>query len=87
MACRKVKAKGELVRLVRTSDEAVEVDIRGKKARRGAYLCRAQECWETGIKSGRLEYSLRVTLTQDKREQLIGLGRDLMKEQVSESGE
>jgi len=78
VACRKVKAKGELIRLVRVSDEAVEVDVGGKKARRGAYLCRAQECWETGIKGGRLEYSLRVTLTQDNREQLIRFGRDLM---------
>ena len=79
VACRKVKAKGELIRLVIASDKAVEVDIDGKKARRGAYLCQAQECWETGIKGGRLEHSLRVTLTQDNREQLIRLGSDLLR--------
>ncbi|MFC2051237.1 RNase P modulator RnpM [Chloroflexota bacterium] len=78
VACRKVKAKEELIRLVRISDETVEIDIGGKKARRGAYLCRTQECWETGIKDGRLEHSLKTTLTQDNREQLIRLGRDLM---------
>ncbi|MFC1940306.1 YlxR family protein [Chloroflexota bacterium] len=78
VACRKVKARGELIRLVRIPNEGVEVDIGGKKARRGAYLCRAQECWETGIRSGRLEHSLRATLTQDNREQLIKFGRDLM---------
>ena len=53
------------------SDGSVEVDTGGKKAGRGAYLCRAQECWEIGLKGSRLEYALRTTLTQDNREQLI----------------
>ncbi len=80
MACREIRAKQELIRLVRISDESVEVDIGGKKAGRGAYLCRAQECWETGLKGGRLEHSLRTTLTQDNREQLVKFGKDLLKE-------
>ena len=71
MACRKVKAKQELIRLVRISDSSVEVDTSGKKAGRGAYLCRSQECWEIGFKDGRLEHTLRTTLTHDNREQLI----------------
>ena len=83
VACRKVKAKRELIRLVRTYDESIEVDINGKKAGRGAYLCPTQECWESGLKGGRLEHSLRTALTQDNREQLIRLGKDLLKEQVS----
>ena len=78
MACRKVKAKRELIRLVRTSDGRVEVDTGGKRAGRGAYLCRAQECWEIGLKGGRLEHALRTTLTQDNREQLIRYGKDLL---------
>ncbi len=64
--------------MVRISDASVEVDIGGKKAGRGAYLCPAQECWEIGLKGGRLEHSLRTTLTQDNRERLIRLGKDLL---------
>ncbi len=86
MACRKVKAKRELSRLVRISDGSVEVDTGGKKAGRGAYLCRARECWEIGLKGGRLEHSLRTTLTQDNREQLIRFGKDFLEEQVSGKG-
>ena len=78
IACRKVKAKHELIRLVRVSDGGVEVDTDGKKAGRGAYLCRAQECWETGFKGGRLEHTLRTTISQNNREQLIGLSEDLL---------
>ncbi len=64
---------------MRTSDRSVEVDTDCKKAGRGAYLCRTQECWETGFKSSRLEHTLRTTLTQDNREQLIRFGKDLFK--------
>jgi len=62
---------------VRISNGSVEVDTSGKKAGRGAYLCQTPECWETGLKSGRLEYTLRITLTQENREQLIKYGKDL----------
>ena len=78
MACRKVKAKQELIRVVRISNGSVEVDTGGKKAGRGAYLCRAQECWEVGLKGSQLGYALRITLTQDNREQLIRYGKDLL---------
>ena len=78
VACRKVKDKWELIRLVCVSDGSVEVDTNGKKAGRGAYLCRARECWQVGLKGTRLEHTLRTTLTQDNREQLIRYGKDLL---------
>ena len=77
MACGKIRPKRELTRLVGTSDGRVEVDTGGRKAGRGAYLCRAQECWGVGLKGTRLEHALRTTLTRDNREQLIKYGKDL----------
>jgi len=71
VACRKTRHKQELIRLVLIPDGSVEVDAGGKKPGRGAYLCQAQECWETGLKGGQLEHALRTTLSQDNREQLI----------------
>jgi predicted RNA-binding protein YlxR (DUF448 family) len=61
----------------------VEIDTTGKKTGRGAYLCPALDCWETGLKSGRLEYALRTSLTRENREQLVRLGQELLKERVS----
>ncbi len=78
VACRKAKAKQELTRLVRISDGSVEVDTGGKKAGRGAYLCRSQGCWKVGLRGSRLEHVLRTTLTQNNREQLIRYGEDLL---------
>ena len=76
MACGKIRPKRELIRLVCTSDGRVEVDTGDRKAGRGAYLCRSQECWGVGLKGTRLEHALRTTLTQDNREQLIKYGKD-----------
>ena len=56
---------------MRVSDRNVEVDTDGKKAGRGAYLCRAQGCWEVGLRGSQLEHVLRTTLTQDNQDQLI----------------
>ena len=77
VACREVKAKQELIRLVRISDMSVEIDTGGKKAGRGAYLCRGQDCWQSGVEGGRLEHTLQTTITYDNREKLIRSFKDL----------
>ena len=87
VACRKVKARQELIRLVRVSDGSVEVDTSGKKAGRGAYLCRSQECWRVGLRGSQLGHVLRTTLTQDNREQLSNYGeKTFCKELISGQG-
>ena len=68
-----------MIRLVRTPDGNIEIDTSGKKAGRGAYLCRDRECWKVGLKGNRLEYTLRSRLTSDNREQLINYARDHLK--------
>ncbi|MFC1871740.1 RNase P modulator RnpM [Chloroflexota bacterium] len=78
VACREVNGKRELIRLVRTADGGVEIDATGRKAGRGAYLCRSWQCWENGLKSGRLEHALKVSLTGDRRQQLINSGEEYL---------
>ncbi len=75
ISCRQVKAKGELVRLVRVGSGRVEVDVSGKKEGRGAYLCPAPECWQAGLSGGRLEHSLGATLSPEDMKKLIGGGK------------
>jgi predicted RNA-binding protein YlxR (DUF448 family) len=71
IACREVKNKQELVRLVRVADGSVEIDINGKKAGRGAYLCLTEECWAKGFKEGRLGYALKANISPENRDRLI----------------
>ena len=40
MACNEQKEKQELVRIVRSKDGIIEVDLSGKKSGRGAYICK-----------------------------------------------
>ena len=79
VACRTVKAKRELIRVVRTPSGNVEIDSEGRKAGRGAYLCRTQECWETSLKGNRLEHTLRTSLTRKSQEQLMKYAEGLLK--------
>ena len=78
LACRRIKDKGTLLRLVRTPD-GVEIDRSGKKTGRGAYLCPVRACWESGLKGDRLAHALRGSLTGDNREQLLKSAEDLLK--------
>ena len=83
IACRQVKPKGEMIRIVCTPGEHVEVDTSGKKAGRGAYLCREERCWDMGLKGNRIEHSLKTTLSLDNREELLRYAKGLFpKEQI-----
>ena len=86
IACNKVRDKQELVRLVRTADNYLEVDTSGKKAGRGAYLCLNEECWNTGTKGNRLEHNLRIKFSEDDKKRLVEVGRDILKERISGQG-
>lgn len=80
IACRQVKPKKELTRLVATAD-GVLVDATGKKAGRGAYLCKSVQCWETGLKGNRIEHALKVTVSEDNREGLLRFAKGLVPEE------
>jgi len=59
IGCRTTTDKFRLIRIVRTPEGRIEIDPRGKKSGRGAYLCPAFECWQKGLKGNRLPYALR----------------------------
>ena len=71
VGCRMVAPKREMVRMVRTPEGSVEVDPTGKKAGRGAYLCRKSRCWELGLGKGHLEHALEVKIGLETRIQLL----------------
>ena len=70
-ACGEKLPKRELVRIVRTLSGRIEIDLGGKKAGRGAYLCPKQECWVRGSKKGRLDHALRFLLLEQDRKTLL----------------
>ena len=51
VGCREKRNKKELIRIVRTPELDVLVDLTGKKSGRGAYICPNQECLNAAVKS------------------------------------
>ncbi len=68
--CREMKSKKEMIRVLKTAEDAIVLDATGKKNGRGAYICRSAECLEKAIKSRGLERSLKAAIPQDVYESL-----------------
>jgi predicted RNA-binding protein YlxR (DUF448 family) len=65
VGCQEMRAKKELIRVVRTPDDRIVIDPTGKLSGRGAYICPQNECLQKAIKGKRLDKALQRTITQD----------------------
>lgn len=63
--CREMKPKRELIRVVRSPENEISLDFKGKAQGRGAYVCHSQECLKKAIKSKALEKSLEVSIPEE----------------------
>ncbi|MCI6790558.1 MAG: YlxR family protein [Lachnobacterium sp.] len=64
VGCGEMKAKKELLRVLKTED-GVLLDATGKKNGRGAYICANTECLKKARKSKGLERSLKVAIPDE----------------------
>ncbi len=62
VACREMRAKKDLMRIVRTAEGELVLDLTGKLSGRGAYLCRDAACLNKAIKIRALERALEAPL-------------------------
>jgi len=65
VACRTVRAKRELVRVVRSPEGTLSVDLRGKASGRGAYVCPDPACLSRGLVDGAIARALATQITAD----------------------
>ncbi|WP_409340934.1 RNase P modulator RnpM [Paenibacillus sp. MBLB4367] len=70
VACQEMMPKKELIRVVRTPDEQILIDLSGKKSGRGAYLCGKVSCFKLAKKSKALDRALKQTVSNDIYDQL-----------------
>ena len=70
VACRQMMPKKDLIRIVRTPEGEVVVDLTGRKNGRGAYLCRSRDCLARAIKIRALERALEQPLTAETAQKL-----------------
>jgi hypothetical protein len=70
VACHTVRAKRELVRIVRSPAGEVTVDLRGKAPGRGAYLDPDPACLARGLRDGALAKALEIAIDASTAERL-----------------
>ncbi len=56
--------KKELVRVVKTPEGEVVIDLSGKKSGRGAYICKSSACLKKAIKSKRIQNNLETEIPE-----------------------
>src|SRR4051812_33140737 len=86
VACRTEQPKREMVRIVRTVDGAVSVDVTGKRSGRGAYLCRQVGCWQRGLRKETLARALKATIGTADRAALEAFAAGLPGDGAAEQG-
>ena len=67
VACREMRAKKDLMRIVRTAEGELVLDLTGKRSGRGAYLCRDAACMNKAIKTRALERALEAPMNDELR--------------------
>lgn len=73
MGCNEQKEKNNLLRIVRTADGLIEVDLTGKKNGRGAYICKSEDCLNKVIKTKRLERVFEKEISPEIYENIRGV--------------
>ena len=71
VGCREMKPKKELVRVVKSPEGVISMDLRGKAPGRGAYVCRNVECLRRAIKSRALERGFDTAIPQEVYDRLL----------------
>ena len=69
--CGEMMPKKEMVRVILTPEENIELDLTGKKNGRGAYICRDRQCLETALKTHGLERSLKTAIPAEIAQELV----------------
>lgn len=65
IGCGEMKNKKEMIRILKTPEDEIILDVTGKKNGRGAYLCKERECLAKAHKSKGLERSFKMSIPNE----------------------
>ena len=69
--CNEMKPKKELVRIVRSPEGEISMDLTGKKSGRGAYICNNADCLQKARKSHRIDKAFEIAIPDEVYEQML----------------
>ena len=70
MGCGEHFPKNTLIRVLRTPEGEITLDLVGKKSGRGAYICKSASCLKKARKARRIESSLECTIPDEVYERM-----------------
>lgn len=70
VGCGEMKSKKEMMRVLKTAEGQICLDITGKKNGRGAYVCKQKDCLEKALKNRGLERSFKMSIPTEVYSQL-----------------
>lgn len=70
IGCGEMKSKKELLRVLKTTEGEILLDVTGKRNGRGAYLCFSRECLRKAAKTKGLERSFQMKIPSEVYERL-----------------
>ncbi|MBQ2877265.1 MAG: YlxR family protein [Clostridia bacterium] len=79
VGCGEHLPKSSLIRVLRTPEGEIVLDLVGKRSGRGAYLCKSVACFKKAVKSKRLESSLECKIPDEvyiKLEEELAVGKE-----------
>lgn len=85
IACREKHPKRDLIRIVRTPEGTFEIDLKGKRSGRGAYLCQRQQCWNAALQPRLLSRALKSEITAEEVASLKAQIQSFIEESAVES--
>ena len=69
--CREMKPKAELIRVVKSPEGEISLDLVGKAPGRGAYVCASVDCLKRSRKSRALERVFKGPVSEALEAQLV----------------
>ncbi len=70
VGCGEMKNKKDLMRVLKTAEDSIVLDMTGRKNGRGAYLCMDKECLAKARKNKGLERSFKTSIPKEVYENL-----------------
>ena len=65
VGCGEMKGKKEMMRVLKTAENEICLDVTGKKNGRGAYVCKSRECLQKARKNKGLERSFKMSIPNE----------------------
>ena len=69
--CCEMKPKSELVRVVKSPDGEISLDLTGKKNGRGSYICKSKDCFQKSLKRKSFERAFGMKIPEQIAENIL----------------